>query len=481
MIENLLAGIYILVVAGLALYGLVGLLTLWLYWRHRHEDFICPVVADADLPLVTVQLPIYNERFVVGRLIETAVALDYPPDKLQIQVVDDSTDDTTEIARALVVDYQARGVNIQLLHRQNRQGYKAGALAASLDGATGEYLAIFDADFQPKPDFLRSTIPHFNVEDDLGMIQARWGHLNADATALTGAQAIALDKHFAMEQTVRHRAQLFPKFNGAAGVWRRRCLEDAGGWQADTVCEDLCLSTRAILRGWQFRFLNDVIAPAELPTSIMAYKNQQARWAKGSIQCLLKFTPEIMRDRQQSLLARLYAVISMSGYATHFLLILLLLLQIPMLWFDVHLTGFMLIFTLIGVGQPLLFVVAQQVLYNDWIYRLRHFPTLLLVAVGMAASNSRAMLEVGYGRSHVFVRTPKGFANRQKTKQKRQLPFYRLPFDRILLFELFFALYAAVGLILAVWRGNFGSLFLPVICLLGFGYVAYLGLREWRG
>ena len=481
MITSLLAAVYILAVAGLSVYGLLGLLTLWLYWRHRHETFPLPIVAEQDLPRVTVQLPIYNERFVITRLVETAVALDYPADRLQIQLIDDSTDDTTLIVQQLVAKYRQYGVNIQHLHREKRVGFKAGALAEALEQAEGEYLAVFDADFQPQPDFLRKTIPHFLETTELGMIQARWGHINANASSLTAAQAIALDKHFAMEQTVRHRARLFPKFNGTAGIWRRDCLQDAGGWQADTVCEDLCLSTRAMLRGWQFCFLQDVVAPAELPTSIMAYKNQQARWAKGSIQCFRKFGRDILHDQQHSFLARLYALLSMSAYATHILLLVLLILQIPLVWMDYHFSAFMLIFTLVGLGQPLLFIMAQQVLYRDWPLRLRHFPTMVFMAIGMAASNSRAMLETFINnRQHNFVRTPKGFSVLEGSWAGRQLPQYRLPFDKILIIELFLAFYAGVGLMLALWRGNFGPLFLLSTCLIGFGYVAFLSLREIR-
>ena len=224
-------------------------------WAWQHFGYIgdtekrpSPVhkSTDESLPMVTVQLPIFNERFVVERLINSAVALNYPIDKLQIQVLDDSTDDTTNITADLVKQYQQRGINITHQHRTHREGYKAGALQAALQTAEGEYIAVFDADFQPKPDFLQETIPHFLDSPRLGMIQTRWGHLNSEETRLTGAQAIAIDKHFAMEQTVRHRANLFPKFNGSAGVWRRNCLEHAGGWEVDTVCEDLCLSTRAV-------------------------------------------------------------------------------------------------------------------------------------------------------------------------------------------------------------------------------------------
>ena len=476
---DLIALIYMLTMAALSFYGFVGLLTLLLYWRHRQETFPCPP-APPDLPLVTVQLPIYNERFVVERLIEAAAAIDYPADRLQIQVLDDSTDDTTARAAKLVGHYDRKGVNISLLHREHRQGYKAGALSHALAQARGEFIAVFDADFQPPPAFLQQTIPHFFHEPALGMVQARWDHLNASESPLTAAQAIALDKHFAIEQTVRHRASLFPKFNGAAGVWRRQCLEMAGGWQDDTVCEDLCLSTRAILQGWQFRFLSDVVAPAELPTTILAYKNQQARWAKGSIQCLGKFGRAILADRHQSRLARFYALISMSAYATHLFVLVLLLLQLPLIVFDYRFSSYMFFFTIAGVGQPLLFLLSQQLLYPDWRRRLCYFPVMLLVAIGTAPSNSRAILQAIFGRRHPFIRTPKrgcpnGRGQIEPADIARQ---YRLPFDWIVLVELLLATYAGAGTILALVYRNTGPLFFLLTSALGLGYVVYLGFRD---
>ena len=462
--------IYVLTVAALSLFGFLGLFTLWLYWRHRHDTAPCPTLT-VEPPPVTIQLPIFNEKYVVERLIRAAASQNYPADRLHIQVIDDSTDDTTDIATDLVALYKRKGIHIDLVHRNNRVGYKAGALAAAQPQVRGEFIAIFDADFEPTPDFLQKTIPYFVNEPKLGMIQARWGHLNADDSALTAVQAIALDKHFAMEQTVRHRANMYPKFNGAGGIWRRACMEDAGGWQDDTVCEDLDLSTRAILKGWQFRFLNDVTAPAELPTSITAYKSQQARWAKGSTQCLNKYGWDILRDQQHSLGARLYALVSMSAYSTHLLLLVLLLLQIPLIYGHYHFPTTLFIFSLIAIGQPLLFVLGQQVLYPDWLKRLRHFPTLLVVAIGLAPSNSRAILQAFSGGHHVFVRTPKTGA--MVTKEP-----YRLPFDWIVVAELFLAIYSLVGLLLAISLGNWGSTFFLATCTMGFGYVALLSLRE---
>lgn len=488
MVLSWLSGLYIIAASGIAMFGVLGLVTLWYYWRHRYDSFPCPNVAPDQLPDVTVQLPIYNERFVVGRLIDAAARLEYPVDRLQIQVIDDSTDDTTEIARGFVERYRAQGVAIDLLHRDNRQGFKAGALQAALQQATGEFIAIFDADFAPESDYLMRTIPHFLSDVRLGMVQARWGHLNPQTSHLTGAQTIALDKHFAMEQTVRHRANLYPKFNGSAGVWRRACLEDAGGWQDDTVCEDLCLSTRAILKGWRFRFLNDVEAPAELPTTISAYKNQQARWAKGSTQCLVKFGPSIWADSRQRLVARIYALLSMSGYLTHVLLLLLLLVQVPLIILGYRPPPGLLIFAIAGIGQPLLFLLGQRELYADWPARLRFAPTLLLVAIGLAAANTRAILQALFARQHTFVRTPKGGelslempgvgSGASVILHGRPASRYRLPVDWIVMVELFLAAYAAVGLTICLRTGNLGPMFFMLTCTLGFSYVALASIRE---
>ena len=470
--------LYLAALAGLAVYGLLGLYTLLLFWRHRAA--LAPRPGDPPgramtWPMVTVQLPVYNERYVVERLIDAAVALEYAPGRVQILVLDDSADCTTELAARLVGQYQAQGVNIQLLHRPGRVGYKAGALAAALPATTGEFIAIFDADFQPPPDFLWQTIPAFLADRRLGVVQTRWGHLNDGESALTAAQAIALDKHFAVEQLVRSRARLFPKFNGTAGVWRRDCLEDAGGWQDDTVCEDLCLSTRAVLRGWEFQFLPQVVAPAELPASLGAYKQQQARWAMGSTQCLVKFGRAIWRS-PQSLAARLYALLTMSAYATSLLLLLLLLLQLPLLYWQVRFSPWLVLLGLAGLAQPLLFVIGQQALYPRWGGRLRYLPAVLLVAVGMSVTIGGAVLQ-GLGRRRVvFWRTPK----RGGQAVAPAGGGYRLsPGRGALLLESVLAAYAAGGLLLALSRGQYGPLFFFATCLLGFGYVAGQGLREW--
>lgn len=474
---NLLVVIYIAIVGVLSIYGFLGFLTFILFWRYKNQKDIAPLVDSAVLPEVTIQLPIYNERFVIERLIDSAVRINYPRDRLQIQVIDDSDDETTAIAAARIAQYQAEGIAIEHVRRSDRSGYKAGALAAALANARGEYIAIFDADFLPMPDFLMDTVPYFVDNPLLGMVQARWGHLNDSESALTAAQSIALDKHFVMEQNVRNRANMFPKFNGSAGIWRQTCVDDAGGWRADTVCEDLCLSTRATLKGWEFRYLGGVVAPAELPGGIRAYKNQQARWAKGSIQCLQKYGQDIMRDANHTLTGRLYALLTMSAYGTHILLLLLLILQLPMILLDVSLPPFMVLFTFVGIGQPLLFIVAQKETYPDWGKRILYFPTLLIIAIGMAPSSAKAVLEAFQGnKHHPFKRTPKGYSIQASADHWQR--FYRLPDDGSLWMELLLAAYVALSLALAAVHGQFGSVILLLTSLLGFTYVAYLEIRE---
>lgn len=462
----LFAALHVAAVVGLALYGWLGFVTLWLYLRHRRATSACPP-APGDWPRVTVQLPVYNEREVVIRLLDAAAALDYPRDRLLIQLLDDSTDDTTSLAAEWVANQRAAGLDVTLLHRATRQGFKAGALAAGLEQSGSEFVAIFDADFVPDPSFLRRTIPFLLDDPRLGAVQARWGHLNAADSPLTGAQAIALDKHFAVEQLVRHRAGCFPKFNGSAGVWRRTCIEDAGGWQADTLCEDLCLSTRAVLAGWRFHFADDVVAPAELPTTILAYKNQQARWAMGATQCLTKYAAPIWRAADHSLLARLYALLSMSAYSTHLLVLILLLVQLPLLLNHYRFPPWMLAFSFVGLGQPILFLMAQQVLHRDWPRRVRHLPALLLLAVGTAPSNAWAVLRALSGQGDAFRRTPKGARHS-----------YRLSAGRMVWIEVALAVYSAAVLLLALTTGNTGAVFLPLLGLLGFGYVAAQAWRE---
>lgn len=467
--NTILMAVHVASILGLAIYGLLGFYTLWLYLRHRSAQYPIPAIAKDELPFVTLQLPIFNEREVVQRLITAVAQLDYPGDRFEVQILDDSTDETTDLAAEAVAKWAEKGINITLIHRSNRQGFKAGALSEGLISARGEFIAIFDADFVPSRDFLLRTLPYMIANDEIGVVQARWGHLNSGESSLTGAQAIALDKHFAMEQFVRHRADYFPKFNGSAGVWRRACIESSGGWEADTVCEDLCLSTRAVLEGWRFYFANDVVAPAELPSTILAYKAQQSRWAMGSTQCLLKYGGQIWRARGKPILARLYALLSMSGYFTHILLLLLLLVQLPLIVTGARPPSWLYFFGLLGLGQPLLFIMAQETLYRDWIARLRNIPTLLLVAIGIAPSNSFAILRAFLRKDITFARTPKGRANS-----------YRLSPGWILIVEIGLVTYLTLTLLVALSTHDMKPVILLSSSILGISYVSIRGIQESR-
>lgn len=465
--KSLFVGIHIASAIGLAVYGLLGFVALWLYRRDRHMTIALPQVADDVWPVITVQLPIFNEPDVVQRLIHSIATLDYPRDRLEIQVLDDSTDETTPLAAQCIDFYAVQGFDIRLIRRDCRHGFKAGALQNGLEQARGEFIAIFDADFVPQADFLRHTVPYFLHDTRLASVQARWGHLNVEDSFLTGAQAVALDKHFAIEQIVRHRADYFPKFNGAAGIWRAAAISDSGGWHTDTVCEDLCLSTRAVIRNWKFHFVPHVVAPAELPTTISAYKTQQARWTMGSTQCLLKYGKSIWQAPDKSLSARMYALLSMSAYLTNVMVLLLLLAQLPIVLLDARPPSWLYVMSILALGQPILFVLAQRELYQDWLKRLQYFPALLLIAIGLAPSNTKAIIAGLLQTDFTFERTPKG-----------KTPITPLTHDWLSLIEIAFSGYCAVTLFLALTAGNSGPAILLASATLGFGYVGITSLSE---
>ncbi|MGB1253121.1 MAG: glycosyltransferase, partial [Candidatus Promineifilaceae bacterium] len=428
---------------------------------------------EDDWPNVTVQLPIYNELSVVERLIDAVVQLDYPADKLQIQVLDDSTDGTTALAAQRVAVHQQRGINISLTHRENRAGYKAGALAEGMISAEGEFIAIFDADFVPNPSFLQETIPSFLDKPQLGNVQSRWTYLNANDSSLTTAEAIALDKQFTSEKSVRSQARLFPKFNGSGGVWRRSCLDDAGGWHMDTLCEDLCLSTRAILNGWEFEYLYDVETPSELPTTIGAYKVQQSRWATGGVQCFIKYFRDLVAEREMRWFARIYALIAMGAHFTNVWFIGLILLQVPILYYQVQLPAYLSIFTIFALSHPLLLVLGQRVLHRSDRRRFQHIPTMLLLATGISLYQAWAVFKGLFGgwrtKTYEFVRTPKG--NRSQTANQLKL-------NSFILLEIAMTLYVLFGIWVAWQSREFGSLFLLLLTFSGFSYVVGLGIQE---
>lgn len=404
-------------------YTLLGLLCV--YGVHRmYHTFVAqraarktsaPVrasIPDEDLPLVTVQAPIFNERFVVERLIDSLVAIDYPKDKLQIQVLDDSTDDTVLLAAKRVADYRAQGFNIEHIHREDRQGFKAGALEEALASTTGEYVAIFDADFLPPVDFLRKTIPHF-TSPDIGMVQTRWAHLNREHNLLTRVQSIMLDAHFGIEQIARAKMGAFFNFNGTAGIWRKETIIDAGGWKADTLTEDLDLSYRAQIKNWKFSYVQGVGCPSELPVNMAAFKTQQHRWAKGAIQVMKRLLARVWKSKLP-FHTKLEATFHLTGNVSYMLMFIdSLFFLLPavhireqaeiglLAWFDIPL------FFLATLSHAFFFIFSQKILYKKISNRLQVLPALLAVSIGLGVNNGRAVIEAFAGHVSGFVRTPK--------------------------------------------------------------------------
>jgi cellulose synthase/poly-beta-1,6-N-acetylglucosamine synthase-like glycosyltransferase len=405
----MLGAVYAVCVLGLFVYGVNAYIMVALHRRSRRPRPTAP--PPVVWPTVTVQLPIYNERYVARRLLEAVGALDYPADRLEIQVLDDSTDETTAIVVEMARTLAGRGLNVVHLHRRERAGFKAGALAGGLKEASGEFIAIFDADFVPPSDFLRKTLPYF-ADPTVAVVQTRWGHLNRDFSLLTVAQALGIDGHFAVEQSARHRGGLFLNFNGTAGVWRRIAIDDAGGWTHDTLTEDLDLSYRAQLRGWRIEYRDEIVCPAELPVLVTGFKSQQRRWAKGSIQTAVKLLPEVLRS-SRPVWVKYQAAIHLTYYLIHPLMLVVVVLSAPLLLTRPLtptrslLTATSLVFGLAAAGPGFMLVYAQRVLGSGWLARAWLLPTIMVIGVGVAWSTSLAALGGLRDRDTTFVRTPK--------------------------------------------------------------------------
>lgn len=467
--------VYFICTILLSIYGLNSLALTLIYFFTRR-----PVernqASAGEWPSVTVQLPIYNERHVVERLIAAAAHLDYPAEKLQIQVLDDSTDKTRFLARRAVARWREAGLDIEYLHRTKRVGFKAGALAAGLARAKGELVAVFDSDFLPSSDFLRRTVPHFS-DPKVGCIQARWTHLNADYSSLTRAQAIGIDGHFLIEQTARSRIGLFLNFNGTAGIWRAECIRQAGGWQQDTLTEDLDLSYRAQLAGWRFLILPEVGVPAELPVQVDALKCQQFRWAKGNTQTIFKLLIPILRSPYHPIV-KLESLIHLTGYMIHPLMLLILFLTPCLAAHRSTLLKFPAFFMTASMGPPLMYLTSQLVQERKDFRRLMSLPVLMVLGIGLSVNNTRAILEAALGIESSFRRTPKFAILNSGDRWERS--FYSLPTDRYTWVELglgLFSLGASFLLARQGWRGWPGLVFYS----LGYGYVAGLSLLQaWQ-
>jgi len=471
-----LALIHTVTALWLAAYGLNAFILVFLYLRHRREVPSTPAVRQESLPPVTVQVPVYNERHVIERAIDAVAALDYPRDRLQIQILDDSTDETTRLARKRAAFHRERGLDISVVRRPSRQGFKAGALARGLKEARGEYVAIFDADFLPRPDFLRKTVPHFLDRPDLGLVQARWSHLNDDYSPLTRAQAMAFDGHFVVEQTGRDRSGLLMNFNGTAGVWRRACIEDSGGWTSVTLSEDLDLSYRAQLAGWETLYLPTVDAPAELPPQMAAFKRQQARWTQGSVQTLRRLIQPIAQSRRLNPRQKAMALLHLSGYLAHALMILLLLVTLPLLLLERTLPSLGTIGLLMSLGPPVVYVLSQEALYPDWRRRLLLFPLLILIGIGIAWNNTMAIWRGLRRWGGTFARTPK--FNVEGKAGNWLGSGYRLRLDRSVIGELALTLYALAAAAVAYRTGQRGVLPFLLLYTASFATVAGVEIAQ---
>jgi cellulose synthase/poly-beta-1,6-N-acetylglucosamine synthase-like glycosyltransferase len=480
--QTLILVIYFFVLSILAIYGWHRYYLVYLYMKNKGNQ-PAPGLLPAmhPLPRVTIQLPIFNEMYVADRLIDAVVEMDYPAELLEIQVLDDSTDETTEIAAMAVRRHKSRGCNIQYLHRVDRRGFKAGALEAGLQVASGEYIAIFDADFIPSADFLMRTLPHFAGDPKVGMVQARWGHINQDYSLLTKIQSILLDAHFVLEHGGRNRAGCFFNFNGTAGIWRREAITSAGGWQHDTLTEDLDLSYRAQLAGWQFKFLPDLVAPAEVPVEMNSFKSQQHRWAKGSIQTCLKLLPRILRSNQP-IGVKAEAFFHLSANFNYLLMSLLSVLMFPAMWvrYSMGWTEMLLIdvplFFAATASVGNFYIVAQRELYPDWRQRLKYLPFLMSIGIGLCVNNTRAVLEAIFNKQSDFARTPKYGIERDSDEWVGKK--YHQSVGVQPLVELALGLYFTVTVFYALVNQIYGTLPFLMLFQVGFLYTGLLSILQ---
>lgn len=480
--ELIVLGAYIGALIVLSVFGLYGLAMVIYYWRLKPNDPSAARLADAALPTVTVQLPVFNERYVVERLIDAVCAMDYPADRLEVQVLDDSTDDTVELSRRIVEEKKRLGFDIVLLHRTDRTGFKAGALREGLAVARGEYVAIFDADFIPSRDFLRDTLPHLVADPRLGMVQARWEHLNSDYSLLTRVQAMALDAHFAMEQQVRNRAGVFINFNGTAGVWRKECILDAGDWESDTLTEDLDLSYRAQLRGWRFLYLNSVTVPAELPAEVNGLKLQQFRWTKGAIETAKKHLWRVWRSDVPTAV-KLHATVHLTSNLVFPFILFIAILNLPIILvkkahpeLDIYF-NLMAVFIIASVSSFLFYLCAQRNIRQDWRKRILLFPLFMAGTMGLAVNNTGAVLQALFNRKSEFKRTPKyGVMKKGDTWKRSLYRFSNVSFGTVV--ELLLALYFVAAVGVSLWLVEIAALPFQFMYLFGFGLAGFLSLRH---
>jgi cellulose synthase/poly-beta-1,6-N-acetylglucosamine synthase-like glycosyltransferase len=467
--------LYVLSATLLAVYGYNSLILAWLRVTRHKPIPVKKFDEDKDWPTVTVQIPVYNERYVVDRLIEAVGNLIYPRDRLHIQVLDDSDDITSDIIAHAVKNQQLQGLDIEHIQRVDRSGYKGGALEFGLGSAKGEFIAIFDADFLPPPEFLLQIMPYYQDKPQMGCLQARWGHINRDASWLTRAQANGIDGHFIIEQEVRSQKRLFLNFNGTAGVWRKTCIMDAGGWHHDTLTEDLDLSYRAQLKGWQIQYIPHVIVPAELPIHINAFKRQQFRWAKGSIQTARKLLLDLWRSKNP-VRKKIEGTIHLTHYAVHPLMLFNLIISLPLIYIKSPLLWILPAFLFSAIGPLLMYWVAMGEEGQTIFSRIKNLAMLLLLGMGLSLNNSLAVIEALLGRKSAFLRTPKFNISGKNIAVK--INAYVLPRDPFAWLEILLALYTTGLLIYVLTQGVWSLVFWLILYASGYTYIASLNFSQ---
>ena len=437
---------------------------------------------EMGTPSVTIQLPIYNEKYVAKRLVDAVCGLDYPKDKMKIMILDDSDDDTVELLAKEVNYYKKQGFQIEHIRRGTRKGYKAGALKYAMQITDTEYVAIFDADFIPPNWFLKRAIPHFS-KPNIGLIQCRWGHVNENYSSITQVQALSLDFHFLIEQKAKSNSHLFMNFNGTAGIWKRDCIDDAGGWHTATLVEDLDLSYRAQMKGWKCVFLPDIVVDAELPVQMNGAKRQQFRWAKGSIQCAIKLLGGIAIKRTVAIEAKIQAFVQLTRHIVYPLM-LIQFLALPILLagdINLYLVSFIPALTIVAylaMGPGAYLMIIQKMYNKSWKSKAKILPTLIVYNAGMSVNNTVAVFDAVFGKKNEFLRTPKyGIINKQDDWRGKA---YNLPFTKTTLLEIFFGVYGIMGILISIFSNN--PIFAPIIAIqtIGFFFIAFLSISHSR-
>ncbi len=480
--EWIIVGVYSISLSYVFLFSMGQLHLTWVYIQCRKKEKVVSRYRENFSPSVTVQLPVYNEKYVVERLLEAVSKFDYPKNKLEIQVLDDSSDETTGIILKKIESLRHLGLDIKLIHRENRTGYKAGALDEGCRLAKGEFIAIFDADFLPPADFIKKTIPYFE-SPEVGVVQTRWGHINRDYSVLTQLQAFGLDAHFSIEQSARNASNSFINFNGTCGMWRKKCIEDAGGWNFDTLTEDLDLSYRAQLNGWKFKYLEDVETPGELPVVMNAIKSQQYRWNKGGAETARKNFKRVLLSGMPWV-NKIHAFFHLFNSSVFVCLLVASILSVPMLYIkNLHpYIGWVfdlgIIFILGFFSITLFYWIATKRFYhvNPAKFFLSLYPRFLMVSMGLSLHNGLAVLEGLIGRKTPFVRTPK-FNVARKGDSWKGNDYVKLNISPLTILEGLLCLYFLFGIVAGLYLRDLGLVFFHLMLMLGFGGVFYFSVK----